>query len=219
MNLKFKVLGLGLLALVATSAFAAVNASATNGGHFVSEVSGTTIRGQETAPNHKLHFRPHAGSLTERIGCDVATYHGSAANATETEIEITPTYEKCYTTDENKTAVVVTHNKCKFRFGSVVGGTSGTVDVLCAEKAIEIHHPNCTITVPSAPNQNLSGIHYTRVTEQGKHAITMHVNVTFTTEYHGGICIFLGTHQFGRLEGSATVWGEKNGERKSITAT
>ena len=218
MSLKLKALGLGLLALVATSAFASMNAGASTGGHFVGEVANQTIRGAETAPNHKLHFRPHAGSLTERIGCDVATYHGTAATTTETQIEITPTYEKCYTTDENKTAVVVTHNGCKYRFTVAAGGTNGTADLVCAVgKAIEIHHPNCTITVPA--QNNLSGIHYTRVTESGKHAITLDVNATFKTEYHGGICIFLGTSQNGRLEGSATVWGEAGGERKSITAT
>ncbi len=221
MSLKLKALGLGLLAIVATSAFAVVNAGASTGGHFVSDVAHTTIVGTESG-NHRLHFTPDG--TNEQIGCNSASYSGTTVNLTETQIEVTPSYSGC-TTTSNGAAVTVTHNECKYRFTVAVGGTNGTADLNCpANKAIEIHHPNCTITVAdedsSGPvNQNLPGIHYTTTVET-KHAITLHVNVTFKTQYHGGICIFLGTNQFGELKGSVTVKGtDTAGNQVNITTT
>lgn len=219
MSLKLKALGLGILAIVATSAFAAMNAGASTGGHFIAPAH-TLIVGTESG-NHRLHFRPHG--TEEKIGCANASYSGTAVNTTETQIEVTPSYSGC-TTTANGTVVNVTHNGCKYRFTVAVGGTNGTADLNCPGSALEIHHPNCTITVNDGTvaqptNQNLPGIHYTTVTET-KHAITMHVNVTFHTEYHGGVCIFLGTNQLGELVGSVTVKGtDTDGNQVDITTT
>jgi hypothetical protein len=217
--LKLKVLGLGLLAMMATSAFAAMNASATGGGHFVSDAEHTIIKGLDSG-THRLHLEPDPpdGSQT---GCEVATYEGTATSATTTQIDVTPTYEQCRTTPDG-TIFPITHNGCTYRFTVSTGGTFGTAHLICpAGNAIEIHHPNCTITVSPTNNQNLSGVHYTTaVGPTGKHEITLDVDVTFQTTYHGGICIFLGTNKFGTLKGSSTVWGENtNQERVNITTT
>ena len=219
MSLKLKALGLGLLAVLATSAFA-MNASATGGGHFVSESAHTNIVGTESGATHRLHLT--AVGSEGLIGCSTATYSGTATTATVSQLDITPSYAGCTTTG-TATAVTVTPNGCIYRFTTEVGGTNGTAHLICpAGKSLEIHHPNCTITVPGAPlNQNIPGVHYTRVTENGKHAITLDVNVSFTTEYHGGICIFLGTHHEGKLNGSVTVIGKDKttGNPTGITAT
>lgn len=217
MSLKFKALGLGLLAIMATSAFAVMNAGASTGGHFVSEIEKTTIVGTESG-NHRLHFTSHASE--GEIGCESASYHGSTSSATVTQLDITPTYANCYTTTSG-TKFSVHHNGCTYRFTVATGGTNGTADLNCSgTNAIVITHPNCEITVSPNNNQNLSGIHYTRVTENGKHAITLDVAVQFQTTYHGGICIFLGTTQVGTLKGSVTVRGENSkGEPVGITAT
>jgi len=220
MSLKLKILGLGVLAVMATSAFAAVNAGARTGGHFIAPPH-TLIVGTESG-EHSLHFTPHGKN--ELIGCTSATYSGTAVNETETAIEVEPSYSGC-TTTANGAHVTVTPNGCKYRFTVEKGGTKGTADLNCPGSALEIHHPNCTITVNDVGtggvevNQNLSGIHYT-TTLESKHALTIDVNVTFNTEYHGGICIFLGTHQLGELNGSVTVKGTNtDGEQVDITTT
>lgn len=219
MSLKFKAVGLGLLTAMATSAFV-VNAFATGGGHFVSESADTSIVGFESGATHRLHLT--AVGSEGLIGCTTATYSGTASAATVSQLDIVPSYSGC-TTTSTATAVQVTPNGCSYRFTTAVGGTFGTAHLICPPgKSLEIHHPNCTITVPGAPlNQNIAGVHYTRVTENGKHAITLDIAVSFTTEYHGGICIFLGTHHEGKLNGSVTVVGKDGptGNPTGITAT
>jgi hypothetical protein len=218
MSLKLKVLGMGLLAMMATSAFAVMNASAVETGHFSSGTAHTIIKGEESGATHRLHLT--GSGLEGQIGCSTATYEGTANAAVVKSIEVTPTYTGCSTTGTS-TNLTVTHNGCKYRFKVATGGTNGTADLVCpAGKAIEIHHPNCTITVTSvAANQTIPGIHYTTTTE-GKHALTIDVNVSFADEYHGGICIFLGTNQTGFLKGSVTVKGfDTAGNQVDITAT
>jgi hypothetical protein len=216
MSMKLKVLGLGLLAVMATSAFAVMNATAETGGHFVNDAPNghATIVGVESG-EHRLHL---SGPTEGIVGCEIATYHGTTTNATETQLDITPTYKNCGTTPNTDESVKVTTNGCKYRFTVGNGGTFGTADLVGCTTPLEIHHPNCTITV--APQNNLSSVHYTRVTESGKHAITLDVNVEFATQYHGGICIFLGTNQKGRLSGSVTVSGrDTENNAVNITAT
>lgn len=217
--MKLKVLGMGLLALMATAAFAVMNASATGGGHFVSDTTHTTIVGTESG-THRLHLIS-IGSEGE-IGCEKASYHGTAVNETEPSISITPTYENCYTTPEG-TKFPVTPNGCTYVFTVAAGTTNQTeqtVHLSCPEgKAIEIHHPNCTITV-AGPQTVENAVTYTTVTENGKHALTLHVHARFKSQYHGGICVFLGTNHEGELKGSVTVKGTNtSGEQVNITAT
>lgn len=221
MSIKLKALSLGLLAILATSAFAVMNASAKNNGHFGSSVQHTTIKGTEGPDKaHRLHLVSH-GSEGE-IGCNEATYEGTATVSPVSSISVKPKYGGC-TTTANGNAVEVTPGKCEYKFEVEKGGTNGTASLVCPEGRVEIHHPNCTITIgQEAANENLSGIHYTTIVEgpNNVHAITMHVNVQFTSQYHGGICIFLGTHHTGTLKGSVTVRGfDTAGNQVGITAT
>lgn len=220
MSIKLKALGLGLLAILATSAFAVMNASAEVQGHFVSDEEHTIITGVEEGTHHQ-HL---VGDFGEgQIGCEVAHYHGTATSKTSTSLTITPTYEKCLTTG-TATAVNVTTNGCTYTF--TLTTTAPTPEhphlvahLLCpAGKAIEVHHPNCTITIQ--PQTVASAGTVTTILDNGKHALTLNTAAKFNDQYHGGICIFLGTNHTGELKGSATVRGfNTEGKQVNITAT
>jgi hypothetical protein len=221
MSLKVKVLGLGLLAMVAMSAFAAMNASALVQGHFVSDVHTTTILGSENT-THKLEFTSHG--LEGGIVCDEASYHGHVTGTTFTSVTIKPTYAKCHTTGGAAGSVVVDVNGCTYTF-TITGGNPATthskVHLICpAGAAIVITHGNnCTITI--APQNNISSVTYTTDVVNAKHALTLHANAQFATQYHAGACVLLGTNHTGTLKGSATIVGQDvaTGLPTGITST
>jgi hypothetical protein len=216
MSLKLKALGLGVLTMLACSAFAAMNAGANSPGHFVSENHHTIIKGLESG-DHRLHLTGDFGD--GQIGCNKAEYHATSTGTTVESITVTPTYSECLTTGGTPGSVTVTHNGCNYTFTMTTGAPS-PVHLSCPTgKAIEIHHPNCTITVAGPQTVN-NAVEYTTDMRNGKHSITMHVAAKFNSQYHGGICIFLGTSHTGELNGSSTVWGEDTlGNPVGITAT
>jgi hypothetical protein len=217
MSHKLKALGLGLVAMMAVGALAVMNASASTGGHFTAPAH-SIIKGTEVAgSSHQLEFVSHG--LEGGIVCDEVTYSDyTSTQATETQVSVTPTYKKCHTTGAAAGTTTVHVNGCSYRFTVGVGAT-GTADVVCpAGSAIVITHPNCTITVPA--QNNIGTLNYTTTTESGVHALTLDVNASFSTQYHGGICIFTGTSHTGTLSGSATVRGfDTNNNPVGITAT
>lgn len=204
MSLKLKALGLGLLATLAMSAVAVMNASATSTGHFVSDSPNgkTTIIGSEN-PQHFTELTSHG--LEGGIVCDKVAYHGTFEGNTSTHIAVSPTYSECHTTGAAAGTTVVTVNGCTYTF---TPGHAGTVHLDCpVGSGIEIHHPNCTIRITP---QTVSGVKYTTEKDafSGKHNVTLDANtVQFNSEYEGGICVFTGTNHTGTLHGSATVKG------------
>lgn len=238
MSIKLKVLGLGLLAVMATSAFAVVNASATSNGHFTAEPTEDhiTIRGVETVNTlHRLKFyeiKDEVGHPTSNpnnwIECTHASYHGTlegAAATTTTSVKVRPHYTQCRTAAEaNGTHDVEIHvpSTCGTNVFEFTSGGTGTVHLNCT---ITITHPNCDIRVTSgaltASNRNMPGVTYTTTVENSKHALTMNVNVkTIHGEFHNGLCVFLGTDHLFEMVGSVTVWGENtDGSRAGITHT
>lgn len=224
MSTKLKALGVGLLAAMAISGFTVMNASATTGGHFTSDVDHAIIKGFEgPGAVHKLEFS--IAGLTP-IVCEEAAYHGTVPLGVTTveHVTVTPTYGKCLTTGGTPGEVNVTPNGCEYTFKiGKKATTHNTVSVVCpAGKVIEVHHPSCTITVPA---QNLNGVVYHTVVEKvngvNKHAITLASTVGgITSHFHGGICNLLGTTHVGELNGSATVKGfDTAGNQVNITAT
>lgn len=222
---------IGLLALLATGAFAAINASATVNGHFTNDAPNghATVVGFETyGTTHMTELQrtePTGTSTGASIACTNASYHGTLNAITTESITVAPTYSGCATTGGTWGEVVITTNGCTYTFRSTSGASTeppthhATVSVVCpAGKSIEIHHPNCTFTIPS---QTLSGITYTTIVENTKHAITLNATVTHIKgEFHGGICIFLGTPKEFDLLGALTVIGQDtNGGPVNITAT
>lgn len=203
MSLKLKILGLGLLAVMATSAFAVMNAGAVTGGHFTHDAPGSnaTIVGTETpGTQHVLHLVAEDGS---QIGCDEEKYHGVMTGNTTQSIKITPEWSKCYTTPEGAD-IPIHENGCYFEFTSGKTGQSHhTAHFICPTKPLEITHPNCTITVPT---QTTQGVTYDTITLNQRHAITLNVTTSgVQTQFHGGICIFLGTSHTAQMVGGVTV--------------
>jgi len=232
MSIKLKILGLGVLAVMATSAFAAVNASAISSGHFTAEPVGedhVIVKGTESnvSGTHNLSFyETNANGETTGgapIKCTHVEYHGTlsgAAATTTTAIQVRPNYKEC------STNAVAPHNVTVdvpagcgtgvFEFTPRSAGHA-TVHVKCA---ITITHPNCTIVVP-VQTPTGGGVTYTTTTESNKHAITLNSTVTgIHGQFEGGICVFLGTNHVFEMIGSVTVWGENTlGGRVGVTHT
>jgi len=204
MSLKLKVLGLSLLAFVAMSAVAVINASARTNGHFTSDspTGKTTILGAEVPGTpHQTEFTVHG--LEGGVVCDDVAYHGTMSSNTSTHITIVPFYKKCHTTGSAADTTVIDVNGCSYTF---TPGDNGTVHVDCPTgKSIEITHPNCTIKIKP---QTAQGVTYLTDLQNGRHIITpVFHKVQFSSEYEAGICIFTGTNHTATLHGSATIRG------------
>lgn len=231
MSLKLKVLGFGLLAVMATGALAAMNASASVTGHFTHDAATNhaTVVGTENFHTvHSLSFQRTAPTGTNSgapIICTNASYHGLAPAKTVDVLQVTPTYSGCLTTGDGAHGSVVVHtNGCSYTFRSNSNASihkpteHATVTVDCpAGKAIVITHPNCEITVGP---QALKGVTYT-TTLEGKHSLTVNVTVSHIAgQFHGGLCVFLGTSQIFDMNGAVTVKGfDTAGNQVNITAT
>jgi|SRR6187549_380189 len=226
MSTKLKALGLSVIATLAMSAVAVVNASATDPSptsHFTSEATEhhLIIKGTDAfGTTHALKF--FEGSNTP-ISCTHSTYHGTLSGipATTTQsIEIRPSYSSCATTTGTWGEVVVhVPAGCGtnvFKITSRTPPSHGTVHIECE---IKITHPNCEITIPKQTPKG--GIVYDTDTRNLKHSITGTVTVEeITGHFHGGICVFLGTNHLFKMEGSATFWGENTaGNPVGVTAT
>ena len=200
MSFKRRALGLGIVAVVATAGLAA-NASATSGGHFAISAAHSTIFGTQLN-EHRLEYLFHG--LEGGIVCDSAKYEGTATASTVTELDLRPTYSGCHTTG-SATNIPIHVNGCLFRLTVAPGAEpEQTVDLVCSfGKAIEITHPNCTITI--LPQASGGGATYTTTEEIGTHKLTVDANLQFNVEFHGGICVFTGTNHTGTLAGSMTV--------------
>jgi hypothetical protein len=201
MILKIKVLGLGALVGLAASAVATVNASATSTGHFYSHSSTVTeVEGTELG-THFLELTLHG--FEGAIFCEAASYLGFMGT-TATSIDVfDPEHKTCRTTGQGHGTTKVHVNDCGY---TLTPGHVGTVHIDCEPgRAIEITHPNCTITIVP---QTVSGITYTPAEESGKRYITLDASaVQFAGQFHAGICVFTGTNHTGTLHGSVTARG------------
>jgi hypothetical protein len=218
MSLRLRGLGLAVLAIGAVGAFAAMNASATVSGHFVSDaVGGHTIVNQSINPalSHSFNVSIEGGA---RIECEQASVQGTASTATMQAVKGAMTLGECHTEGAAPGTVTVHMNGCTGEGTSNSSG-SGTGHLLCpVGKTVELTHPNCTIKVPP---QTSGGFTYTNVTDEGKHTITVDVNSTgYTVHYESGICVFLGTTHTASITGSTIVRAtDTNGQRVNITST
>lgn len=155
MSTKLKIFGLGVLAVFATSAVAAMNAAAETGGHFTSTETHTAVFGYE-GESHHIHFVKEGGSDGERIGCEEDLYSGTFLGSTVTEIGLSPQWETCRTTSGGA-HFEVHENKCVLRL-TIGKNIHNTVHLECPTgQAVDITHPNCTIRVPP---QTMTGVSY-----------------------------------------------------------
>lgn len=213
MTIKLKVLGVGFLATMALGILGAMGATADTGGHFVSSASHTEIKGIESG-SHQIHFAKEGAPEGQRSGCIFDSYVGTVSAATVTEINITPSWATCKTTGaENH--FDVHENGCFLKY-TIGNFAHNTAHLLCpAGAAIEVTHLNCTMTVPP---QTVNGIVYA---SDGVGGITMQSTVKgIETQYHAGICVFLGTSHKSEMFGSVRVEGfDTLGNKVNVAAT
>jgi hypothetical protein len=226
MSKKLKILGVALAAALVVSSLAVLNASAKVAGHFTSDAAHTLLVGSEGHSGTEVHTTEFHIDQGNGIVCDVAKYSGTTSVATTTEVTVFPSYEKCHTTG-SETIIPITLNGCHYTFFSAGANAHGTVAVNCpGGGAIEIHHPNCTITVgaQSPTTEHMTqGVAYTTKSNPttGKHELTVDATLKgITAQYHGGVCIFLGTSHTGEMTGSVTLQGTNTeGQQVNVTHT
>jgi len=213
MTIKFNVLGVGLLAAMALGTLGVMSATADTGGHFASSASHTEIEGIESG-SHQIHFAKEGAAEGQRSGCIFESYVGVLSATTVTEVNITPNWETCKTTG-TEGHFGVDENGCSLKY-TIGNFAHNTAHLICPTgAAIEVTHLNCTMTVPP---QTVTGIVYA---SDGAGGITMQSTVKgIETQYHAGICIFLGTSHKSEMIGSVTVEGfDTDGNKVNIAAT
>jgi hypothetical protein len=223
--MNFKVKCLGVFVAMAISAFTGASAIATGGGHFVSGSEHTLLKSVSNA-QHPLAYVAHSGEVI----CEPGTFvhEATITGSTLTSIDLVPSYGetkegggKCGT--QGGTPITAyTYNGCVYRLTVAAGTTNSTEQTMhfvCPPgKVLEFHQPNCLATMPSQTVANAAT--YTTIEESGKHAITMDLHATFETQYHGGLCVFLGTKQSAVLQGSTILKASNTeGAQVSLTAT
>ena len=131
MELKFKICGLVLASVFATSA---IGASAASAAEFHSAVHPQAISATQTTSHV---FTTDAGTVT----CKKATFSGTTSAKTSSTITMTPDYNEC--TAFGFINVPIHENGCGF-----ILHANGTIEVECAAgKSIQITAPFCTTTV------------------------------------------------------------------------
>lgn len=215
MNEKLKVAGFVLLAAMATGAVAAMNASATVSGHFTHDALGghAVVKGAEGG-EHKVKWEVDGKSFE----CNVGAHEGTLSASTVTTVSVTPSYANCQTPGEAPNSILIDTNGCHFVYHSTSSGHA-TFSVECPSGDMVITHPGCKVEVPS---QTVSGVAYGTATSNpgNKHELTLSTTLTLTTQYEGGICVFLGTGHQLSMTGSATLAAfSTSGEQVNLTAT
>jgi|SRR6187549_1410371 len=215
--MKLKILGIALLALAATSTFAATNASATAAGHFIHHgpTNNAIITAHESAgtPHILKFFRLNVGTLetsgVEAIQCKTSQYTGTVSAKTVTSVQLYPKYTECTTGDG--TILTVHPNGCSYTFSSQGTRKHATFQIDCeAGKAIEITHPSCTTKVPAQTigSPLIDGVSYHNVLENDIPSLTATVTVkAITVHLESGPCIFFGTNQNYEMIGAVKVTG------------
>lgn len=231
MNRKLKALGALLSAALMVGAIAVVSASAEEepGGHFVSSVSHTLLRGTSHAVN-PLELKDPAGN----VFCPTQNYHGTVNAPTVESVTVTPTYgTDCIITGTTNT-VHVDMNGCQYTFTVRKTSTKdSTVHLVCpagqsVTLTVTLEHTNtvaCIIHLP--PQTPKGGVVYTNVLggPSNLHTVTIHataseITSTRTPQFFGG-CQFLAEHgTTGELSGTAYIEGtDTNNVQVPITAT
>ncbi|HEX9967947.1 MAG TPA: hypothetical protein VGB06_08365 [Solirubrobacterales bacterium] len=171
---KVKAVGLALTAALALIALAASSASATNP-RFHSEVAHTSLTGEQEIRNT---FSVNAGT----IHCSTATFAGTAAEATTTQLTIAPTYNGCKLTTVTLETLEATvdMNGCHYLFTP-----GGQVHLTCPSAPIRVTAPLCTVSV--AP-QTVEKVDYTNVGEGTTRSVTVTSTATSLTYTQSSFC-------------------------------
>jgi hypothetical protein len=240
---NLKALGLALCAVFAFGALAASAASAANdvftsgsGGNTF--LTGEQVGGLKATPPNVFGAKSSAGT----IECEKVKYVGSYTGATASEVELTPTYEKC---KSGVAGATVTDNGCKFVLtgttdaftdtnGNPTGKEDATVSLNCNHTgSITATLPgSCVITFSdthpagSPVNQNLLGVKYDNEVESAgnkkwdiKATVTVD-KITYTSNSNCTALGFTATDSDGFLTTGVTVKAyEDSAHTKQVNLT
>lgn len=226
MSNKFKAFGFCLIAAVAMSVAAVMSASAETGGHFISEVAHTELKGAQVETN-KLND-PTLGA----VQCKQATFSGTVNSTTTTQITIIPTYHEC---SNGERGVTVDMNGCDYVFtirGQAPAERDNTVHLTCpVGKQVEVTvftnssktTLSCTETIRA--QTPTGGVVYTTGGSGTSHDILADltiegIHIHRHAAFVGG-CLFAATTvETATLTGTATMQGSSTaGASVGITAT
>jgi hypothetical protein len=208
-NLKRPILLVGvLLALLGLMAQAA---SAHVPARFTSEQNVTTIRGVHDAGTSNTTFTVTGNNAT----CEIEEFHGTAVGTSLESITINPTYTECtvwgfiggkVTGFGHYPASEGAGPYCDYELKA-----NGGAGLVCpAGKDVTYDAGPCISHVPA---QNIAGtITYTTGTREGKHDLTLDINLSGITTNHtdGFACLFFsgGHSATATLVGKWTFWGQ-----------
>jgi hypothetical protein len=197
---NLRAFGLSLVAALAIGAVGASAASATPQFHFESEH--TILTGQQTTVN-ALAF--HAGV----VRCGVVQFAGTSGVFTTTTMTLTPTFDNCLLDEEEE--VTFTNNGCSFLFhvGANTEHLTGTMSIECpANQLIEIHAPECTITVP--PQGGLGSVTFTNEGAEMTRSLIFDLGIAGLdyVEHGAGCATETETTNNGTYTGKVTITGE-----------
>ncbi len=196
MTRKFKAFGMAIFAALAMAVVSAPAAQAEKKGEFR---AGQT---PETHTHTEIHGVQYgATNYFEAFGnkteCSTATYHGTDADGTATQITVTPVYSGCLAGGLPST---VTTNGCEFGFSQPTTTPSGNwtseIHLTCpVGKQVEVHAYSgaahgftlCTIKIP--PQTGLDHAVFAQKSEGGKDHLTAELTVTNITATRTGLCV------------------------------
>jgi hypothetical protein len=227
MSLKLKVLGLGLLAVLAMSALA--NASVKTGGHFVSTEEHTILEGVDEPEKTTKLIDHHAGKTIECKKDPTYTGTISSATKTATQIDITPNYETAKECVSSGFVAHVEMTGCVYRFtvAPIPAAEDSTVHLAC-EAGKEPHvrittaFGTCNVTFTAG---TYTGVVLKNLLHPTKHAVTAEVTISGIHAIYTGGAFVCGvaegtTSTTATLVGSAIITGFNTaGGQVSITAT
>jgi hypothetical protein len=200
MHRKFKVIGIVLIAALATTAVSAAGAQAKS---FHSETATTYFEGSQVGTNV---FTTTAGT----VKCKKTTLTGHITISITITISIHKNHSECTAFGQ---AATVTTGGCEETLNA-----NGTVESLtgCTSGGVVVHVPsgNCTVTVP---NQHFSGANVTYANEGAGttrdilETADVTSKISYTVDGPGTICGTAGSYnQEGTYTGSITMKGYKN---------
>jgi hypothetical protein len=187
MSLKRKLLGLAVLASLATVAFVVVTASANNreGNWITPGVGAADITGLQSL-NHIMEFSLE-GIGANGITCGTSEWDTTTSAEKSKFLKIIPKLANCKTTSAG--AVTINVNGCSLELYVAIGTistTEQTADITCpAGVSMEIIDASCTVTIGT--QTNLTGITYKDITpfETG---VTGTFNVKLAVKADGATC-------------------------------
>lgn len=220
MTFNLKSLGLLAVALLALSGLMAEAASAHTPARLTSAQNETTIIGVPEEGNTVL------SATGQTVSCEIEEYHFTAVGTSFEDVSAKPEYTQC-----NAFGLVNAKITGFGHYPEAEGegpyctyslNADGTVDLVCpVGREVIVECGTCVMRVPA--QNNLGTISYSTATWEGKHALTLTINVSeITASYTDGFLCPLtssGESATASLSGKARVWGEDPSSHESVALT